>query len=265
MAFGELLCDCINQNFSRDGDVVLDHLSSPSHAMNMSYPLLPEMETSPNAVVSSPLFRESIPNSISLQTVDQALNTCLWGSFDYSCRWADCEQYASPGSLPGPSTGNQHDAIGILTHHLLQDHLRFPANISIPSEHKLHADQITFIESTSTPSVSPPSLAEETLADSPHDCSGTHHCRWKSCTAVFHDCDELTTHITAVHVGAGKAQYHCLWENCNRNGERGFSSKQKLCRHVQVCANDITSKGFLELMSSSCSTVPHRSPTFPMR
>ena len=275
----------------------------------MTYPLSPEMETSSNALVSSPLFREAVPNSISLQTVDQAPNTCLWGGcnqvfssqqelashvnfvhlrpsftfqnpggpfslnsqdhgstgFDYSCRWADCEQYASPGSLPGPSTGDQHDAIGILAHHLLQDHLRFPANISTPSEDKPHANQVTIIESTPTPSVPPPSSADETPADLPHDCSGTHHCRWKSCTAVFHDCDELTAHITAIHVGSGKARYHCLWGDCNRHGERGFSSKQKLCRHLQVCANDISSKDLMELMYFSCSTVPHRSPTFPMR
>ena len=62
-----------------------------------------------------------------------------------------------PGSLPGPSTGKQHYAIRILAHHLLKDHLRFPANISTPSEDKPHAYQIAITESIPTPSVPPPS------------------------------------------------------------------------------------------------------------
>ncbi|TFK39991.1 hypothetical protein BDQ12DRAFT_629145 [Crucibulum laeve] len=69
---------------------------------------------------------------------------------------------------------------------------------------------------------------------SQHQCSGTRHeCRWQNCGQAFNTCDELTMHITAAHIGSGKAQYECFWEGCNRHGDHGFTSKQKICRHVQ--------------------------------
>jgi hypothetical protein len=92
----------------------------------------------------------------------------------------------------------------------------------------------------SPPTPSPPTPAPE------HDCTSpsAHECRWRGCGKMFSSCDALTAHITSVHVGAGKAHYECFWEGCRRNseaeggkaekGEGGFSSKQKICRHLQV-------------------------------
>lgn len=67
-----------------------------------------------------------------------------------------------------------------------------------------------------------------------HSCGGAHECRWKACGLSFQSCDALTTHINDVHVGGGKAHYECFWDQCPRNGEQGFQSKQKISRHVQV-------------------------------
>jgi hypothetical protein len=61
-----------------------------------------------------------------------------------------------------------------------------------------------------------------------------HVCLWEVCRKSFETCNDLMTHISAAHVGSGKAQYDCLWEGCARNGDKGFSSKQKICRHLQV-------------------------------
>lgn len=62
-----------------------------------------------------------------------------------------------------------------------------------------------------------------------------HECRWKDCEhPSFSTCDELTAHITEVHIGGGRAHYECFWDGCTRNGDQGFQSKQKICRHVQV-------------------------------
>lgn len=62
-----------------------------------------------------------------------------------------------------------------------------------------------------------------------------HECRWKDCDhRSFSTCDELTAHITEVHIGGGRAHYECFWDGCTRNGDQGFQSKQKICRHVQV-------------------------------
>ena len=68
-----------------------------------------------------------------------------------------------------------------------------------------------------------------------------HTCLWEFCGASFETCDDLMSHMSAVHVGSGKPQYDCYWEGCMRNGEKGFSSRQKICRHLQVClSNPIT-------------------------
>lgn len=61
-----------------------------------------------------------------------------------------------------------------------------------------------------------------------------HVCLWNGCMKSFETCNDLMTHISAAHVGSGKPRYDCLWEGCMRNGDKGFSSKQKICRHLQV-------------------------------
>ncbi|KAI0091720.1 hypothetical protein BDY19DRAFT_885717 [Irpex rosettiformis] len=91
--------------------------------------------------------------------------------------------------------------------------------------------------SQSIPTPSPPTPAPE------HDCTSpsAHVCRWRGCGETFSSCDALTAHITGTHVGGGKAHYECSWEGCRRNSEGvegkeglgGFSSKQKICRHLQ--------------------------------
>jgi hypothetical protein len=61
-----------------------------------------------------------------------------------------------------------------------------------------------------------------------------HVCQWEGCGKMFETCDDLMSHMSNVHVGSGKPQYDCMWEGCRRNGDKGFSSKQKICRHLQV-------------------------------
>ncbi|KAG7093607.1 hypothetical protein E1B28_007272 [Marasmius oreades] len=96
---------------------------------------------------------------------------------------------------------------------------------------------------------SPPAPSSHILTSSslssPTDELGTtdgYTCRWDSCQQTFDTCTALTEHLTKVHVGSGKQRYECLWEGCtrnyrNRNGgggkEGGFTSKQKICRHLQ--------------------------------
>jgi hypothetical protein len=68
-----------------------------------------------------------------------------------------------------------------------------------------------------------------------HDCATTDHpCKWSGCPERFASCEALMGHITAEHVGGGKNHYGCFWDGCGRNGENGFKSKQKICRHLQV-------------------------------
>jgi hypothetical protein len=59
-------------------------------------------------------------------------------------------------------------------------------------------------------------------------------CGWHGCELSFASVDDLMNHLTAEHVGSGKNHYECFWNGCERNGQNGFGSKQKVCRHLQV-------------------------------
>ena len=63
---------------------------------------------------------------------------------------------------------------------------------------------------------------------------GNERCYWGECGLSFASVDDLMNHLTTDHVGSGKNHYECFWSGCERSGEKGFSSKQKVCRHLQV-------------------------------
>jgi len=138
-----------------------------------------------------------------------------------SCHWGDCAM--SPSSSPSSSASLCDDIISILTTHLMQDHLGLPP---LPTPQPPLADPHDFPDAVSQPPISPD--------PSSHDCSGIHACKWKACSQTFSSCDDLTAHIASVHIGGGKAHYECFWAGCNRHGTHGFSSKQKISRHLQV-------------------------------
>ncbi|KAF8449054.1 hypothetical protein L210DRAFT_2643774 [Boletus edulis BED1] len=142
------------------------------------------------------------------------------------CHWGDCATFPSPSSIPSSSSAtSDNDVLSILTEHLMQDHLGVifpfpppPLTLQPPPE-----DAHDTSDAVDQPFIDPPL----------HDCSGTHVCKWKACTQTFLSCDELTNHIASVHIGGGKAHYECFWEGCHRHGTNGFSSKQKISRHIQ--------------------------------
>lgn len=169
-----------------------------------------------------------------------------------SCHWGDCAMFPSPSSIPtSSSASSDDDVLNILTTHLMQDHLGldypFPPSATLqPPPPDIH-DSSDAVHQPISPN--PPS----------HDCSGPHVCKWKACTQSFPSCGDLTTHIASDHIRGGKAHYECFWEGCNRHGTNGFSSKQKISRHLQVR---------LSLYStaprSSHIPVTHWPPPFPM-
>ncbi|TFK71603.1 hypothetical protein BDN72DRAFT_425210 [Pluteus cervinus] len=166
------------------------------------------------------------------------------------CPWRNCR--LSPESIPGPSKhvfrsmmGDQHSgALGFLVNHLLQDHLGLPApglhRISQPVDQEVNTSTthispaISAVELDIGPPVNGPCVSTQTAQlEVTQQCHSSHPCLWVGCGMNFPVCNELTAHLTVAHVGSGKAQYECYWENCNRNGENGFGSKQKICRHLQ--------------------------------
>jgi len=70
----------------------------------------------------------------------------------------------------------------------------------------------------------------------------SHKCEWlipglsgqtRPCGVCLPSTEELTQHITQVHVGYKKNKYKCLWQGCER-GERDFGQRQKVLRHMQT-------------------------------
>lgn len=60
-----------------------------------------------------------------------------------------------------------------------------------------------------------------------------HGCRWANCGQRFASFDELTDHLSEEHVGAGRSEYSCEWEACDRRS-KVFTQRQKVMRHIQT-------------------------------
>ncbi|KAH7908956.1 hypothetical protein BJ138DRAFT_1011772 [Hygrophoropsis aurantiaca] len=210
---------------------------------NASFPTLPELVEHVNINhLRFPTPSETIHGS------SHPENT---SPFPLSCHWGDCLEFPSTEYIPGPSTGMSLErALTVVAEHILNDHLGCPHHPSgmghPPSPAHTHYSSVDADVQPSgaspTPSVPPPTSSEvdappsaHSQSPSPHlhECSGTHECRWQNCSQAFTACDDLTTHIAAAHIGAGKAHYDCYWDGCTRHGESGFSSKQKISRHMQ--------------------------------
>lgn len=175
---------------------------------------------------------------------------CILSHLALSCHWGDCAMFPSPSSIPSSSsTTSDHDVLNILATHLMQDHLGLncPSTTLQPPPADLHDASDT----VGQPPTSPNSPS--------HDCSGPHVCKWKACTQLFPSCDDLTAHIGSIHIGSGKAHYECFWEGCNRHGTNGFSSKQKISRHLQVRLSS-----YSITFRSSHISVTHRPPPLSM-
>jgi len=155
-----------------------------------------------------------------------------------SCLWGDCNS----------SYYSTNNDIEKLTTHLMNDHL----GLQVPYTHTNHRPLPEYTEEERATQATSSTLGQDLrpttqmpthgdyveplspIIASDHTCTGTHACQWKDCQLIFNSCDGLTAHINGVHIGSGKAHYDCFWDNCSRNGQQGFQSKQKICRHVQV-------------------------------
>jgi hypothetical protein len=203
---------------------------------------------------------------------DLCLPVCDHTQVPTACLWGDCHDFGAPGAVPGPSSGDQtSQLLDIISSHLFHDHLGLslpvstfigaPDSISLvgtlddsvlvdgsnPNLYEQNAPSNNDVvdsepSSRSTPSEVAYSQGEDstpiTTPDSSTESSnGSSFCQWQGCGMTFDSCDDLMTHLTRDHVGSGKSHYECHWKDCNRNGsENGFSSKQKILRHLQVCS-----------------------------
>lgn len=137
--------------------------------------------------------------------------------------------------------------------------------IAYPEPPNHSADAVSAWTSPSPPSGPPASMSPALSEPALHTCEGTHRCLWQGCEMAFSSGEELTAHLTDIHVGGGKAQYECFWAECGRNGESGFGSKQKICRHLQVCQLYQCSNSARFTPCKLLPVVPHGSPTVSVR
>ncbi|KAF8273164.1 hypothetical protein EI94DRAFT_55075 [Lactarius quietus] len=187
-----------------------------------------------------------------------------------SCQWDNCHEYSSAPVAPsGELTFDT--ALNSLTGHLLHDHLGLHG--ALANQNAVTTDGATTIlpiqepepdrdaemrdrEQNSQPqtdkqqnvpsdsSLKQCDVAKEHMADERPPTGegktpspildGTEKCLWGECGLSFASVDDLMNHLTNDHVGSGKNHYECFWSNCERSGEKGFSSKQKVCRHLQM-------------------------------
>ncbi|KAF9531789.1 hypothetical protein CPB83DRAFT_848739 [Crepidotus variabilis] len=202
-------------------------------------------------VLTSHLYHEHLRIPIQGQGPQSHL---LLNSFDYRGYQSQLPQEGfgtivqaiSPSST-STTLDNTPTPSPVMHHTIIENQL---AQTQLAQSHIQEMDNLIHSPSTTVISISPPSslasgspptsivsdgymYSQENPNDS-HSCIDvSHECRWVNCRLKFPSCDALTAHINNDHVGAGKAKYECFWDGCTRNGCQGFTSKQKICRHVQ--------------------------------
>lgn len=238
---------------------------------HMSFFSLPELTNHVNAQHLRPSLTDSssVHQSSNLLGFGPAFSgtSQSYNPQNPTCQWNECPGFSVPPPVQSGAADNQavNAAAEIVAHHVLNDHLGMDQTSAMQainylmsiqhdcplaryskSAQQQHQQQLLSssqppqqVQVHQAPSPSSPPLSGIGLeVDHEAECdectTGAHRCHWKDCTEVYTTVDALTEHITATHVGGGKAHYECFWNNCPRNGEKGFSSKQKICRHIQV-------------------------------
>lgn len=208
-----------------------------------------------------------------------------------SCHWGDCHVYPTVENVPGSSDRPLDAALGVLAAHLWEYHLGLPTpppqfnfpevqtptgEVEIvnagppPVPASLAAAEMSGVADILSSSQPPldsvhnriptPTQDQDKAPDPSHDCTTTDHpCEWLDCQERFASCEALMTHVAVEHVGGGKNHYGCFWNGCGRNGENGFKSKQKICRHLQVRSSRLT-RACVDL-TTFYSPIPDTVPT----
>ncbi|KAI0295385.1 hypothetical protein B0F90DRAFT_1151547 [Multifurca ochricompacta] len=188
-------------------------------------------------------------------------------ALEISCQWDNCQEY------PSTSINSECDhAHNLLTGHLLHDHLGLQgacgdhnllanaamADAVLPISGPIQEHDVGMRcepqdmgpQHYKQGVVSSSGSAKQDDANKWHDkhersltaeaktlsCvpDGSERCCWRGCELSFASVDDLMSHLTTEHVGSGKNHYECFWSGCERSGKNGFTSKQKVCRHLQM-------------------------------
>jgi hypothetical protein len=193
-------------------------------------------------------------------------------NFGLSCQWDNCHEYSAAVKPLGDPAFD--DALSSLTGHLLHDHFGLQgvpeehdavttdtsiadAIVSVPepaSGHDVEMRDEGQIFQSKRQSIPLGESAKQSHSNNWHGMhealsivgdkipslvmNGPEKCQWGGCELSFATIDDLMTHLTVEHVGSGKNHYECFWKGCERSGKNGFTSKQKVCRHLQVRSHE---------------------------
>jgi len=175
------------------------------------------------------------------------------------CHWGDCQNalaWATSGDQLQWTPDSDFEA---LTRHFMQEHLGLPPEVShvhtTDCEHEskelspspaLSTQSVyhpiltpSTSDSASSPTTGSPTISSYPISPTTTDApspSGSKDlpCLWNGCKENFASSESLMVHLADLHVGSGHSSYECHWANCDRQGSKSFSSKQKVLRHLQA-------------------------------
>ncbi|KAF8606076.1 hypothetical protein BDV93DRAFT_521385 [Ceratobasidium sp. AG-I] len=214
--------------------------------VNLAHLRLPDSSPSHDHAHGAPACHIAPPSPTLPQATQQSVLVCPWSNCSIAPAPVDAE------------TADLNASLCALASHLFYDHLQLPtqagpgdlfslqsplspASVTAPSLTNLaspssHASPSPSIPSTPVlPTLAPQTRkGKEKATTDDLTSSNTHTCGWTDCGQTFTTSALLTEHLSAEHVGRGKASYDCRWAGCARHGPKhGFSSKQKVLRHLQ--------------------------------
>ncbi|KAG9124925.1 zinc-finger protein [Ceratobasidium sp. 392] len=212
--------------------------------VNLAHLRLPSLDSQHDHAHGAPACHVAPPQSLApTQRISQDT---------IPCPWSNCS------IIPAPldATADLNASLCALASHLFYDHLHLPAQVPgaedpFSLQPPTPSPMMTEPAASNPTEPSPISPSASTSGSAPvpiHFNSdkgkqkatddlappNTHTCGWIDCGQKFDTSADLTEHLSAVHVGRGKASYDCHWIGCARHGPKhGFSSKQKILRHLQ--------------------------------
>jgi hypothetical protein len=167
-----------------------------------------------------------------------------------ACHWGTCGVSLVEDLELKRRSGVDYGMSSILANHLLRDHLSDPRRSlpligSPPSEvHSPLSQAASAVDVPFSSQSSSSTMVDVEMSPRAGGLKGSkkrsaspqnHTCQWKGCANDCESAEELTKHLLEVHIRGGQTKYDCLWGECDRNGDKALSSKQKIMRHLQVC------------------------------
>lgn len=212
-------------SFCRDNNCGVQHVDLPdfipSHVSHGFMPNLPDESRARPLTVPFLPQRSSSDELANVTTPCEELGASSIDSFH--CHWQDCDLSFL--------TSLQFDQ------HFIDEHFLPFSTLPDPPQQPLSCawDQCQVAPHSA------PALFDHVKQD--HIRFEEHHrCKWligdgnhkiSPCNMCFNSAEALTKHLSTEHVGSGRSNYICYWQDCDRCN-RPFAQRQKIIRHIAI-------------------------------